>query len=320
VSDRPVYNLGIGAGSPYVSYRYLQHVMAQHHPSLVVLGLDFEYFLTVEEADRHVRAHTFESRLVVTREGRPNPGWRWQQIRDAFQAVFSLDALLDSVSTLTVNLSGGAADFVSGDVHDDYGTIAGTYPLVAAVDMGTIQGWRGKSRNQFAMGDLRAILDLCQSNGARLILFMDPVHADELEILDILGYWKEFEGWKRDIVALIAGYQHDSGQSRIQLWDFTGYDSYSSEAVLTDQHVLRWYLEPRHYTKALGDGIVRRILGAGDPNFGTLLEPDNLERHLAVIREHQRQYREHQPADALRVRELYNSVTGSQSRAAVRVQ
>lgn len=319
-SDRPVYNLGVPAGSPYVGYRYLQHVMAQHHLSLVVLGLDFEYFLTVEEADRHVREHTFESRLVVTQNGMPNPGWRSQHIRDTFQAVFSLDALSDSVATLTANLSDGTADAVdlgSGDMRiaGSYGAIAGSYTLVVASDLGTILGWRGKTRNRFAMADLRSILDLCQSHETRLILFMDPAHADELEILDAVGYWKEFEGWKRDIVALIAEYQRSTDPSPIQLWDFTGYDSYSSEAVLTDPHRLRWYLEPRHYTKALGDAIVRRILGSGDANFGTLLTPNNLERHLAVIREQQRLYREHQPADARRVRDLYNFAAGIHSRS-----
>jgi hypothetical protein len=304
-ADRPVYNLGLGAGSPYVSYRYLQLVMAQHHLSLVVLGLDFEYFMTMEESDRLVR-QKFESHLSVSREGTPRADWAWQHARDVLQASVSLDAVVDSGATLAGNLTGQALTFTSGDLIWSNYAVGGTYPLVASVDMQTIRNWRGKSRNPLALADLRAILALCESRGTRLVVFMDPVHADELEILDALGYWQEFERWKRDVVALVAQYQGAAGRDRIQLRDFTGYDAYSSEALLPGRHVMRWYLEPRHYTKALGNQIVRRIVGGGDPNFGTLLEQANLERHLADIREQQRLYRAQHTLDVQRVRDLYD--------------
>src|SRR5581483_3659999 len=42
---RPVYNLSIRGGGPYTSYRYLQHVVSQRHLGLVVMGLDFQFFL-----------------------------------------------------------------------------------------------------------------------------------------------------------------------------------------------------------------------------------------------------------------------------------
>ncbi len=38
------YNISAGGG-PYSAYRYLQHIMSYHPPALVVLGVDFEFFI-----------------------------------------------------------------------------------------------------------------------------------------------------------------------------------------------------------------------------------------------------------------------------------
>jgi hypothetical protein len=98
------------------------------------------------------------------------------------------------------------------------------------------------------------------------------------------------------------------------LWDFSDYDSYSTEIVSQDGPVLHWFSEPRHYTRALGDAIVRRILGAGDARFGALLTPENIEAHLADIRERRRLYHEQHPADVRRVANLYDLLTHIPSR------
>jgi hypothetical protein len=81
--DRPFYNLALAGSGPYSSYRYLQHVMSQRHLALVVLGLDFEFFLTVP--DYQPATPEFESRLAVTRDGSANAGQRWQHLHDLLQ-------------------------------------------------------------------------------------------------------------------------------------------------------------------------------------------------------------------------------------------
>jgi hypothetical protein len=312
--DRPVYNLGLGAAGPYVSYRYLQHVLSQRHLALVVLGLDFEYFLTVDEAIHPIEPE-FESRFKVNQDRTSNKQWKLQYIRDLVQTTLSVHTLLDSLATLSGNLTGRSSDYISGRnvwyPHIRFTELAGSYPLVALTDAGTIKAWSGRQRNPYAMKDLRALLDLCRSNGTRVILFIDPVHADELEILDLLGYWEEFETWKRELANLVREYSTPDDTRRILLWDFADYNEYATEPVLPNGSALRWYWEPRHYNTALGDVILCRIFGSGNTNFGALLNPETIDSHLSVVRRRQRLYRDRQPADIGRVRELHKAVVNA---------
>jgi hypothetical protein len=318
---QPVYNLGLASGSPYVSYRYLQHVMSRRHIPLVVLGLEFEYFLGLAELGSPVEPE-FELHLAVTRAGSPNGGQRWQHIRDLFQATLSLDALTDSAATLAANFNGESSDVVAGNWNTDLSDIAllGPYPVIVEEDLGLIRIPWEKERIPLVMADVRAILDLCESHGTSVILFINPSYADDLEILDLRGYWQAFEDWKRELVTLTSKYVSVDGRSRIRLWDFTGYDPYSTESMPLNRHLLHWFIDDAHYTRALGDVIVRRFFGPGDPRFGVLLSAENVDQHLAEIREQQRQYRQHRPADARRVRDLYDFVVGISPQAVVRGQ
>lgn len=309
----PVYNLGLVGGGPYTSFRYLQHLMAQHEPTLVVLGLDFEFFLTVPMAE-HPTDPAFESRLAITREGNINMDQRWQRTRDFFQASLSLDALNDSATTLTTNFSSDSLALSTGNVPDaSYRHIIaamGSYGIFAMRNVNSFHLYPGRQTNQVVMTDVRAILDLCKSHNIPVILFINPVHADMLEVLDLLGYWQAFEKWKRELVALTTEYSGANGLSRVPLWDFTAYDSYSTEIVSMDRHLMRFFWDPSHYTRALGDVIIRRLFGRGDEHFGALLAADNIESHLNTIREQQHLYREDHQADVRRVRKLYDSIHG----------
>jgi hypothetical protein len=267
----------------------------------------------------------FESRLAVTRDGRMNPDRRSQRLRDAFQAVFSLDALADGAATLAANFGAGSSDLTAGGSLE-YANLRrfaalGSYPVIVGWDVGSIRYYRDKPKNPLAMQDVRAILELCKSRGIRVILLINPMHADKLEILDLLGYWDAFEDWKRELVALASQYSGNSNRGRFPLWDFSGYDSYSTESVPEERgRVLRWFWDPIHCNRALGDVMLRRIFGAGDSRFGTLLTVDNIELHLAGVREAQRAYRQRHEADARRVRKLFEFATGAPVVEMARVQ
>jgi hypothetical protein len=318
--DRPIYNLALTAGGPYVAHRYLQDVLWRQHISLVVFGLEFEYFLTptfVEATGRE-----FESRLIVKPDGSVNDDESRQRLRDRFRAALSFDALTDSAVTLAANFKGESSDLLAGNWNWKPRVIAemGSFPIFALADVFWIRWYPGRQRDPRVMADVKAILDLCESHGTRVILFISPSHADHLEILDLAGHWHAFEEWKRGLAALTAKYRDTNGRSGVTLWDFSGYDSYSTERVPTDRHVLHWFLDPAHYTKALGDVIVNRIFGEAGTQFGVLLTPETIEPHLAAIREQQRLYRERHQADAGRVRDLYNSIAVMSTTALAKVR
>ena len=266
--------------------------------------MDFEYFLTIAEAS-HPENPEFEARFAVTRNGAANPDQSKEHIRDLRNAIFSLDGMTDSAITLAANFG---AMSISPAI--ERGPSKGSYPIVALVDIMTIKSWRNKEINQFAMADMQAILDLCESRGTDVILMINPTHVDQLELLDLMGYWQKFEDWKRRLTELAAKYPRMNGGSGIPLWDFTGYDSYSTEAVLPARHIMHWFWDPRHYTKALGNIVIRRIFDRGDEEFGALVSAENIESHLIAIREQQRRYRESHQADVQRVRNLYDLANG----------
>lgn len=99
------------------------------------------------------------------------------------------------------------------------------------------------------------------------------------------------------------------------LWDFTGYDVYSTEAVLLNRQHLKWFWAPAHYTTALGNLIIARIFTPETSSFCSPLSMENVESHLRTIRDQRRLYREHDPTDVQRIRDLYNLVSTTKSRS-----
>lgn len=314
--NRPVYNLGFAWGSPYVAYRYLQHVMSKHKVSLVVMGLDFEYSVGFQNPF----GNDFESHLLARRDGSAIAG-QSQHFRDLVRSTISLDAMIDSSTELTYNIRGISSDLATGGNWDTVWTqrfisAVGSYSFVTLSDIRYIYWYRDRYESPIGtadLQDLRSILDLCESHQTRVILFMSPLQVDELEILTLTGQWAAFERWKRGLVALIATHPISERRGGVLLWDFTGYDAYSTEPVSRSHRVLRWFVNGDHYTKALGEIIVRRIFGSDDILFGALLNPDNIESHLAKIRATRNQYREQNPAETRRVQDLFDRVMRNSS-------
>jgi hypothetical protein len=108
---------------------------------------------------------------------------------------------------------------------------------------------------------------------------------------------------ERELVAVITP-SANGGQTTAVLWDFSSYDSYSTEQVLRGGLLLHWFLDAGHYRRALGDEVIRRIFGRGDPGFGVQLTSLTIEAHLASIRQQQSHYRETRPDELRRLEQL----------------
>lgn len=306
---QPVYNLGIAGASPYAQFRYLQHWMSNHTPETVVVGVDFEFFLDVLES-QHGAAGNFEARLALNSDGTPNTSARRQHILDLAQFTLSYDSLSDSAATVVGNLEGDLSDTAGGNYPEkeliEERRKAGSLPFMEWYDVINVRRYHG-GLNTFAMADLRAILDLCESRGTRAILYIHPMPADTLEVIDLLGNWPVFEEWKRELLRLASQYPHRDKGNKVILWDFSDYDAYSTEPVLPDHRVLQWFWESWHYRKALGDLIIERVFDASHVPFGTVLTEENIESHLGEIRARNREYRVNHKADFDRVRATYSA-------------
>lgn len=303
---RPTYNLGFDGGGPYMAYRYLQHVMAYRGLAVIVMGLDFEYFLDLKGMDLFNK--DYQSRLAVTPDGVPNPGQRRQHIIDVLRTL-AINTTKDSAETIFANFTGEGRDLVDGNMNVDDSVYMYKKQFLLnfySMDLDLIRLFEAAAKiKESEMLQLQSIMDLCESHGTRVIFFINPVHADLLEIYHRAGLWPLYEDWKRKLSMLVARYA--SRPSDVLLWDFSGYHSLSTESVLRRLGPLKTYWEPTHYRQAVGNEIIKRIFGGGDMLFGVVLTPENVEAHLATIRSQQRSYREHQPMDAARVQKLYDA-------------
>jgi hypothetical protein len=143
----------------------------------------------------------------------------------------------------------------------------------------------------------------CRADGIKLIVFIPPVHALQLETIRVAGHALEFEQWKRDLVRILA---EEGASSSVPLWDFTGFIGFVTERVPAEgDHTARmkWYLEVSHFTPALGDLVTRRLLGGDESeagtqsDFGVRLLPTNIDDHLAKQRSARELYAKANPEE-----------------------
>lgn len=163
------------------------------------------------------------------------------------------------------------------------------------------------------LDELRAMIALAHRKNIALKLFISPSHARQWQVIEAAGLTGKWEDWKRELVKINSEEAAHVSRASFPLWDFSGYDAVSSEAVPGDgdmQSNMRWYSDSSHYTPALGRVIQGRLFGLpvsepGIPvDFGTLLTPETLEAKLAAIRVGAQAYRASHPADIAEIGQM----------------
>ncbi|MCW6037050.1 hypothetical protein K4A83_12340 [Spirulina subsalsa FACHB-351] len=276
-NQQPGYNLAISGGNMYEVRRYFDHVMAtQPDVKKIVLGIDFFMFNQFQQVTPDFNENRLEVRRII--------------FKDFFDILFSKSSLIASVRT--VRSSRREPDSIGsfypdGRINPDF-YIAKAYqnqPTKARFsqvlqDFMTRDDLYGNYQlSRDYLEDLKAVITTSQAREIQLTIFISPSHAMQWEAIRVSGLWSQFEQWKREIVQFAP------------IWDFSGYNSITTEP-LTDSMV--YYIESSHYRKEVGDLILNRILNYNldvvylegvPPDFGVLLTPNNLEDHLAQIRQ-----------------------------------
>lgn len=143
-----------------------------------------------------------------------------------------------------------------------------------------------------------------------LRLFISPAHARQWETLAVSGLWSKWEEWKRRLTVMNEVEAARAGKSPFPIWDFSGYNSISTEAVpaLNDVNIImRYYIDSSHYTAAAGNLVLDRLFDYHSPertlpaDFGVRITPANIEAHLARIRDERERYRRTHAADVAEI-------------------
>jgi hypothetical protein len=160
---------------------------------------------------------------------------------------------------------------------------------------------------------VRFVLELARREDVRVDLFINPYHADYLAALELSGNWQLLEQWKRALAGLAADFDGAS------LWDFNGFDRYSSPFLTPDMRAgdsLAWYWEPAHYRAELGEHMIARIndtdcAGRLDKALGARLTPAVIDGHLDALRGQMRNFAARFPAHWRTLAERYQAVLRS---------
>lgn len=299
--EKPVFNAGTPGLGVHLQIQMIQHTALTGKPTQILLGVDFLDFLdsytAAPQFPRTTPPSDLEMRLITPNTTVP-PLARWRQyLTDHLSALFSLDTLTDAIVTLPLQYR----PFTNTRRADGFNPAQNYYPIVqhegnrllfraknrevydSLVEPGlTLRNQQGQRSRAF--GQLEDLLDWSHQQGIRPILFINPYHAEYLLLVYLTDRWPMLEDWKGELTRIATNHQ-------VPLWDFHSIDAYTTE-VPGEQppgEPLRWFWEPAHYRKELGELMLAQMLNRPctdvSPLPGTRLSPDTLDTHLHALRE-----------------------------------
>lgn len=300
-----VYNMALGGQPFHETLVLFKHAL--HHGGLkrVVIGLDFFAFNAYWASD-------------VVDENRLKPGRN-------FDLLFNTSTLSDSLTTFKQSF---ASFQIINTAHAEDHEGSDTALQTPAVPMRSLfkevekifvtyyrpfpfhlYAYSNPETGVDSMNDLRELLKMAYQNNVELHFFISPSHAWHWEGLANVGLWENWENWKSELVKINKQEAVKAGKPSYPLWDFSGYNSISTESVPASNASMKWYSDSSHYNMACGDLILDRIFGYNTASgmlpedFGVLIDEQNIKAHLSDIRALRIDYAERHPAD---IKEMAN--------------
>ncbi|KQZ44295.1 hypothetical protein [Duganella sp. Root1480D1] len=281
--DSPVlgggaYNLGLAGTGTMVAVGQLQYLRGLGvKPSRVIAGVDFHDALLAPGQKGGVRP--------VPKAGVESLGWR-------VESLFSLAALHDAATTFAMQ----------GDREAETMTERGLNPLNQYKKFARYDGYykifRQRAEESAASlvrkapggldrdglrAELRGLFDGAASDnpGVDVRLMVYAYHAQLLALYEASGIWPRFEEWKRIVLEEAEAARGRYPQAHIVVHDFSGFGEFNCETIPgpNEKGSTHWYWEAGHQKPALGEEMLRRMLGgAPESGFGMALTLQNLEQ------------------------------------------
>ncbi len=320
--DGTKFNLSIGAGSVYITRRFLEHAIAIHVPDKLIMGLDFFAF----NAKNKIASDYSDALLAIDKKGDFNKSYKWHIL---LSSILSYSATKTSINTIKKSndkridaidpntgmrlyaINGKAyradelVDIAANDVLPD------THKTFLATEKYFMREWyfsgdrkeysfEDKAVGNSTFGEFKKIVKLCKDNNINVYFYISPVHARLQEAISVTGLWPLYEQWKKELVWLL---EDEYASEQYSLWDFSGYNGMTSVDVRNGR--MRTYVDPSHYSPVIGDMILSRMFDGdltGIPSdFGRRLNGSSLDNVLGAIRQEQVRYKDKHTDDVMEI-------------------
>lgn len=321
--NKPVYNLSLAGANIYETYRYFQHMNNLTKLVQIVLSIDFFQF----NANKAVTPDFLESRLSISYKG-SQVGYPLQEV---VSVLSSIDGLVASIETIfkqnnsrQIILNNGQQNHTANKMkivkqgghrnaflqsEEDYIKYIYFPKPAKKFDFSSVE----TGTDSFLI--FRLLIEECYRKDIDTKILISPSHARQWETLAASGLWDKWEFWKKELVRLNEEAAVKYGRKPFALWDFSGYNTYTTESVppIGDTRTeMKWYWESSHYRSELGDIVLDRIFNVSRPertvadDFGVLLTAESLNRHLLKIRSTREKYRLSHLNDVAEINDLKN--------------
>jgi len=306
----PAYNLGVDMNRIHETLLLLKHATENSTIKRVVIGLDFFMFNSLQR-----QSNDFDEKIT---------GRKIAFTDYLVPAIFSATSIRDSIRTIQISKQEPLRrEFLPNGYRPQAFFSLKDYPaahyytnwiFLTSHPQGT-RYYHEHKIDDSSFVDFESILKLCREKNIQIRLYLSPAHANlDGEGIRALGKWEALEEWKRRITKI-------SDQHNVPLWDFSGYNSVTTEKVSSP---MQYYWDSSHFNEKVSDWILKRIFQSDEKSipqdFGIQLTPRNIEEHLESIRHNRERYFSENRNEIEKLLEEYASIINGAPLDAARIQ
>ncbi|MBT8422111.1 MAG: hypothetical protein KJP03_03240 [Gammaproteobacteria bacterium] len=269
------YNSGLKAATIYELERLGLYALKHQSPSLMIIGLDF---------------FAFNEQRVTYDDFGISPLPERLQIWPLFRYLVSLENLYNSYQTVFWNSRRNAQECAYNGFRKNRPRrlpISEEFSKLVEDFLSNPDMYGDYLQTDAYPNRMRDLMIELRSAGVDVRPFISPMHVVLLEAIGRQGIDDKFSDWKREMVRIVVEANAATPSlPPMQLWDFSGYNTITTEPVPDDDADMYGYRDPSHYRQHIGVMMIDKMLGlppSGEEppaDFGVVLTPENLAEQL----------------------------------------
>ena len=287
------YNAALPGVTSYEMWRYMHHAFTIKKPRQVLIGLDYESFLT---DDGKFLAHFEQRRLADKAEDlRPLQSFA-RHAPDYWASLASATATTKALSTQRQKKSGNIfyTDGTWFDRHDAGGPLLVGQPGYSFIARQYFQRYSA-TRPRYSLEYLQKILDECYSANIDAIFYISPAHNLMSTVYQYAQHGEARQQWQRDIARLIESSARSHGTTAYPLWGFEDNAIVADDPARGAETGVVAFKDGLHFSVEFGNAVIRQVTHAGTDNLGTLLSSAAIDAYLENTAVHLAAYQREHP-------------------------